>query len=217
MTTRNKIAERILRILQGGDVTGDSDIDIREIKLHVDSERDSLIQQKFVQSHVVTSRGKKQVSPKGVVAHEILGAYISESTFSTSVDSIRNQSYISLKETYLDLPDEGGVVYVRDVDDLSVSFKKLSAGTESIYASLPSFSASKASYYTVIGNRIYFSDDNPPANVLAGLIISSSSISDTSAFPLSPGDEAIIIKSVLDLYNLMNTVKQDFINDNIDQ
>ena len=45
----------------------------------------------------------------------------------------------------------------------------------------------------------------------------STSIGDDDMYPLSPGDESAVIKSVLDLYNLMNTVKQDFINDNIDQ
>jgi len=213
MATRKQIAERILRILQGGEVTADSDIDIREIMLHVDSERDNIIQSKLVQAY----KGRGQLSTSAIAGQSILGTYISEQQISTSNDSSRDQDYAQLKQYPLDLPDETGILYVRDADDLNTSFPKLMAGTEAIYASLPSFSASKKTYHSVVGNRIYFSNNNSPAKVLVGLVAKSSSITDTSAYPLSPGDESTIIKSVLDLYNLMNTVKQDFINDNIDQ
>ena len=213
MATRKQIAERILRILQGGDVTQDSDIDIREIMLHVDSERDSLIQQKLLQSY----KGMRQLSTQAPTAHGVLGNYISEARYSTSFDNVRSQKYIKLTSIPIDLPDEAGILFIKDADDLNVTFTKMSAGAESLYANLPSFIATGKDYYVWVGDKIFFSDFNPPDRVLMGLVARSSSLEDDDMYPLSPGDEPAIIKSVTDLYNLMNTVKQDFMNDNIDQ
>ena len=42
-TTRYKIAEQVLRIVNGGDPTEDSSIDIREVMVLVDQERDAII------------------------------------------------------------------------------------------------------------------------------------------------------------------------------
>ena len=213
MATRKQIAERILRVLQGGAVSIDSDIDIREIMLHVDSERDSLIQDKLVQSY----KNIAKVAIQGQTAHTVLGNYVSEATYSTSRDSTREQEYITLTHFPVDLPDGAGVLFIKDANDLSVSYGRLASGVESMYSSLPSFTASLKTYYTMIGNRIYFSDNNPPSKVLMGLIAASSSLGDLDVYPLSPGDESVIIKSVVELYDLMSAAKKDFINDNIDE
>jgi hypothetical protein len=213
MATRKQIAERILRVLQGGEVTVDSDIDIREIMLHVDSERDNIIQQKLTSSY----KGMRQLSTQAPVPHTVLGHYVSEDLYTTSYDSSRDQRYISLGQYPIDLPDGAGILFIKDSTDMSISFGRISPGTEALYSGLPSFNASKKDYYVWVGDRIYFSDGNPPQTVLLGMVAMSSSLSDTALYPLSPGDESAIVKSVLDLYNLMNTVKQDFMNDNIDQ
>jgi hypothetical protein len=213
MATRKQIAERILRVLQGGAVSIDSDIDIREIMLHVDSERDSLIQDKLIQSY----KNIAKVAIQGQTAHTVLGNYVSEATYSTSRDSTREQEYITLTHFPVDLRDGAGVLFIKDANDLSVSYGRLASGVESMYSSLPSFTASLKTYYTMIGNRIYFSDNNPPSKVLMGLIAASSSLGDLDVYPLSPGDESVIIKSVVELYDLMSAAKKDFINDNIDE
>ena len=213
MATRKQIAERILRVLQGGAVSIDSDIDIREIMLHVDSERDSLIQDKLIQSY----KNIAKVAIQGQTAHTVLGNYVSEATYSTSRDSTREQEFITLTHFPIDLPDGAGVLFIKDANDLSVSYGRLASGLESMYSSLPSFTASLKTYYTMIGNRIYFSDNNPPSKVLMGLIAASSSLGDLDVYPLSPGDESVIIKSVVELYDLMSAAKKDFINDNIDE
>ena len=44
-TTKAKLAEQVLRIIQGGSISDDSDIDTREIILHIEQERDRLIKQ----------------------------------------------------------------------------------------------------------------------------------------------------------------------------
>lgn len=213
MATRKQIAERILRILQGGDINVDTDMDVREIMLHVDSERDAIIQKRILESY-------KPANKRSVAApapHDVIGNYISESNVSTSFDSNRGQAYINIPQIPIDLPDGAGILYVKDANDLGNTFRRVSAGTESLYIDLPSFSASRSGYYVWVGSKIYFGETASPSMVSIGLVAMSSSIGDTDMYPLSPGDESAVIQSVVDLYNLMNTVKQDFINDNIDQ
>jgi hypothetical protein len=159
----------------------------------------------------------RQLSTQDPVIHSVLGNYVSESFFNTSLDVGRKQKYLTLMSSPIDLPDEGGILYVRDASDLTKTFVKVSAGTEAMYASLPSFAASNKDYYVLVGSKIFFSTENPPKRALVGLIALSAGLGDNDLYPLSPGDEGIIINSVVELYNLMNTVKQDFINDNIDE
>jgi|TARA_R110000737_G_scaffold348297_1_gene381816 hypothetical protein len=213
MASRKQIAERILRILQGGDITTDTDIDIREIMLHVDSERDNMVQEKLVQSY----KGLRQITSQDFAGHSVLGSYVSEKSYGTSMDIPRKQKSITLDTTPIDLPDEAGILYVKDAGDLSKTYAKLSAGTEAMYASMPSFKAANKDYYVSIGSRLFFGGENAPKKAIVGLIAMSASLGDDDLYPLSPGDEQGIVKSVVELYNLMNAVKQDFINDNIDQ
>ena len=49
-TTKLKISEQILRLLNSGDVTNDNDIDIREIILAVEQERDRLVRLRLFES-----------------------------------------------------------------------------------------------------------------------------------------------------------------------
>jgi hypothetical protein len=211
MATKKQIAERALRILQGGDLNIDSDIDIREVMLHVDSERDNLIQQKLVENY------KPRKSVAAVTAHEILGNYISEHTISTSFDSTRSQRYAMLGQIPMDLPDNAGLLYVNNAEDFSISFAKMSPGLERTFVGLPSLAASKKSYYTQVGKKIFFDEDSAPTSVIVGMVAVSSSLSDTELYPVSPGDVSTIIKSIVDLYKIMVQVEQDNITDNIDQ
>ena len=43
MATKKSIAEQALRIIQGGNISDDVDIDIRELILFIEQERDALI------------------------------------------------------------------------------------------------------------------------------------------------------------------------------
>ena len=48
MTTRYKIAEQVVRIVSGGDISEDSSIDIREVMALVDQERNALIKSGYL-------------------------------------------------------------------------------------------------------------------------------------------------------------------------
>ena len=47
-TTRKKIAEQVLRIVNGGNISDDSHVDIREVMALVDQERDAIIKREIM-------------------------------------------------------------------------------------------------------------------------------------------------------------------------
>tara|TARA_R100000458_G_C8234375_1_gene215139 strand:+ start:882 stop:1157 length:276 start_codon:yes stop_codon:yes gene_type:complete len=49
-TTKYQLAEQVLRILNSGDISHDNEIDIREILLAIDQERDRLIRMRLKES-----------------------------------------------------------------------------------------------------------------------------------------------------------------------
>ena len=47
-TTKARLAEQVLRIVQGGYLSDDSDIDSREVILFIEQERDALVKRMIV-------------------------------------------------------------------------------------------------------------------------------------------------------------------------
>ena len=99
-TTRYKIAEQVLRIVNGGDPTEDSSIDIREVMLLVDQERDSLIKSEIMDWMYT----KSTTTAKGEL--EIDGGWISQATVSLDKDDSRNGALVgALDFGYISLPN----------------------------------------------------------------------------------------------------------------
>tara|TARA_R100000315_G_scaffold50207_1_gene24297 strand:+ start:2982 stop:4631 length:1650 start_codon:yes stop_codon:yes gene_type:complete len=117
-TTRYKIAEQVLRIVNGGDPTEDSSIDIREVMLLVDQERDALIKSEIMDWHYT----KSTATAKGEL--EINGGWISQATIPLIRDDSRNHAlYGRLNFGYISLPNDAGIQKVETVD---VRFEKQS-------------------------------------------------------------------------------------------
>ena len=81
MTTRYKIAEQVLRIINGGDSSEDSSVDIREIMLLVDQERNSLIKTEIMDWMYT----KSTATAKGEL--EINGAWLSHAEIPVGTDT----------------------------------------------------------------------------------------------------------------------------------
>ena len=110
-TTRYKIAEQVLRIVNGGDPTEDSSIDIREVMLLVDQERDSIIKTEIMD----WSYTKSTATAKGEL--EINGGWISQATVPLVTDSSRNGALCSgLDFSYISLPNDMGIQKVESCD-----------------------------------------------------------------------------------------------------
>jgi len=75
MTTRYRIAEQVMRIVSGGDVSNDNSMDIREVMLLVDQERDSLIKAEIMDwtytKSTATSKGELEINGAWLTSRSI--------------------------------------------------------------------------------------------------------------------------------------------------
>ena len=131
-TTRYKIAEQVLRIVNGGDPTEDSSIDIREVMLLVDQERDALIKSEIMDWYYT----KSTATAKGEL--EINGGWISQATIPLQLDESRNGAlYAALDFSYISLPNDMGIQKVETVDvryqEQSVDYKVTGSVKETEY------------------------------------------------------------------------------------
>lgn len=110
-TTRYKIAEQVLRIVNGGSPTEDSSIDIREVMLLVDQERDALIKSEIMD----WSYTKSTATAKGEL--EINGGWISQATVALGTDESRNGALVApLHFGYISLPNDMGIQKVESCE-----------------------------------------------------------------------------------------------------
>ena len=108
MTTRYKIAEQVARIVSGGDLSEDNSIDIREIMLLVDQERNTLIKTEIMD----WTYTKSTATAKGEL--EINGAWLSYSDLALKQDgSLNNAVYAELSGlhacNFISLPNDLGI------------------------------------------------------------------------------------------------------------
>ena len=71
MATKKSLAEQTLRIIQGGNISDDVDIDIREIMLFIEQERDALIKGSIFNF-------------KKIGVHEVIGDFLSSYSLTSS-------------------------------------------------------------------------------------------------------------------------------------
>ena len=110
-TTKYKIAEQVLRIVNGGDPTEDSSIDIREVMLLVDQERDALIKSEITDWMYT----KSTTTAKGEL--EINGGWISTAVLPLLRDGVKNGLvFAPINFSYVSLPNDMGIVRVETTD-----------------------------------------------------------------------------------------------------
>ena len=105
MTTRKSIAEQVLRIVNGGDVSDDSPISLREVMILVDQERDSLIKRDIMEKFYT----KSTANATGEL--EIAGDWLSKINI-----PIADNSHATLTTTPINLPNDVGVFRVSSSD-----------------------------------------------------------------------------------------------------
>ena len=104
-TTRKRIAEQILRIVNGGDISDDSPISLREVMVLVDQERDSLIKRDIMDRTYT----KSTTTATGEL--EITGDQLSKFNL-----PVVGNSYATLKTTPINLPNDVGIFRVSSSD-----------------------------------------------------------------------------------------------------
>ena len=191
MATKKSIAEQALRIIQGGNISDDVDIDIREIILFIEQERDALIKQMIL-------------GYSGMGEHEITGDFL------TSLSLTSSDNQIVLKYSPINLPNNVGLFSVQSGSD---SYLKRPSSTMYNKA----IQKSNRKFYDLIGNTLtFFPIVNDSTVFTVNLIVSSKHLGENENFPIPADMESQIIKSTVQLYGLMRQANEDNINDRQD-
>tara|TARA_R100001082_G_scaffold57951_1_gene32041 strand:- start:34222 stop:35580 length:1359 start_codon:yes stop_codon:yes gene_type:complete len=104
MATKKKIAEQILRIVQGGNVSDDSSIDIREVMALIDQERDAIIKREIM------NRVYAKSTTTNSAELEITGDWLTN-----EVINVYNNSYGILNNSPINLPNDLGLYRVEAI------------------------------------------------------------------------------------------------------
>jgi len=206
-TTKNQLAEQIIRILNSGDITHDNSIDSRELILAIEQERDRLVRMRLFES---LSRGQGEI-PGDVI-----------STFDDIIikkDTTKNLLYSSLPGRIMSLPKDMGIVHVSYTKDQYNAFVRMPNGSLSLYNGLLSSMIGGRGGYWLEGDRVYYNgaiDDCCGNTVIIKMVMNSGDVNPDDIFPIPSDLESEVIRNVLQLYAPMKNIPNDEVNDNIE-
>ena len=216
--TKRKLAEQSLRIIQGGSIRDDAEIDIREVMMNVEQERDKLVRQDLYES---LQAGEAYVN----------GSFVTSYTVSVETDNIKDMFFSKIPVTPLSLPKDMGVVQVSFIQDQYKPFIRMSTGQLGLYHGLPSEGAFgrigffienslEFSQETSQGTKIFYNKGMKKRDcskeVLIKVVAVSEDIAPDDVFPVAPEMQAVIIRNVVELYSVMRNAVADEQNDNIE-
>ena len=109
MATRRSIAEQVLRIVNGGNISDDSRIEIEDVMQLVDQERDTLIK-----GEILNSMYTKGVA-NSMGELEVIGQFLSQKKTSVLTDEDRNGIKYAMVSDLISLPKDMGVQRVSSI------------------------------------------------------------------------------------------------------
>ena len=214
--TKKQLAEQALRIIQGGSVRDDAEIDIREIMMNIEQERDKLIKVELFQS---ISMGE----------YNINGSFISTYVSSILDDTDKDLKYSDIPVTPISLPNDLGMFQVSFEKDQFNTFIRIPNGATGLYNNLNSsrllgrigYFVENSTYSTCeisSGTRVYYTNlpKDCTKSVLLKVVATSGDIDEDDPFPVAPEMESQIIRSVVELYSVMRQALADESNDNVE-
>ena len=207
-TTKIKISEQILRLINSGNINNDSDIDIREIILAVEQERDRLVRLRLFESLQIGEM---------IVAGDVISSF---NNVLIKYDSVKEMLYSDLPGNPLSLPNDYGVWQVSYQTNQKNAFIRMPNGAMGLYNGLISSALGGREGFFVEGNKIYYNDNVSDCcghKVLIKMVLNSGSIADDVAFPIPADIQGEVIRNILTLYGATLQVPHDEQNDNLAQ
>lgn len=216
--TKRKLAEQALRIIQGGAIRDDAEIDIREVMMNIEQERDKLVRQELFQ---LLQMGENYIS----------GSFVTSYNVTVETDNIKDMFFSKLPVTPLSLPNDMGVVQVSFIQDQYNPFIRMNTGQLGLYNGMPSETAfGKVGFF--IENSLEFSQESSQGTkifynkgmkkkdctkeILVKVVTVSEDIGPDDVFPVAPEMQAVIVRNVVELYSVMRNAIADEQNDNIE-
>lgn len=205
-TSKKQLAEQVVRILSGGNITSDNELQIKEVALYVNQAFGSIVRNRMFQNR---NSGDDYFN----------GAYIySFKDVPVVKDNDLDIYYAEMPASTIDVPNDMGVHFVGYMKDQTNPFIRVPNGFLGVSRGLrASWLEGQAGYY-VDGKNIFivnYKDDEVPCKLLIKLLVAYGDIDDCDELfmPLDIQDE--VIAKALQLYGAAGGVKKDVVNDNI--
>lgn len=205
-TTKQQLAEQVIRILNGGTPSSDNELDIREVSLYVSQAFASTLRIRYFQN-------------KAEGDDAINGSYIyTFKDIPITEDNDLDLHYSVLPASTIDLPGDLGIYYVGYMQDQNNPFIRVPNGFMGISNGLKSSRLNDRVGYFVEGNSIFYvnyKSSSQPCKVLLKLLVAYGDIDecDEISMPLDIQDE--VISKAIQLFRLEKEIPKDISNDNI--
>lgn len=207
MITKSLLAEQVLRILSGGDISRDSSVTYQEVILAINQMRDKLVRED------VWAR-------RAAGDDDINGEYLSRYCVDVECDSKTGQYFSTLPVRPINLHRDKGVYKVSYVKDPSTAFVPSTATAAGLYKGLEAETMNGRKSYYLEADKIFYENvtgEDLLKQVLVVMVASSSEIGEDDEFPIPADKEADVIQYVVQLYSTQKQRPEDNINDNVDQ
>lgn len=205
-TSKKQLAEQIVRILSGGNITADNELQIKEVALYVNQAFGSIVRNRMFQNR---AEGDDFVN----------GSYIySFKDVPVTKDTDLDLYYAEMPASTIDLPNDMGIHFVGYMQDQTSPFIRVPNGFLGVSKGLRSaWLEGQAGYYQD-GNNLFIVNckvDEIPCKLLVKLLVAYGNIDDCDelSMPLDIQDE--VMAKALQLYGAAKDVKKDVVNDNI--
>lgn len=209
-TTKLSLSEQVMRMLSSFDRSRAEQIDQREVILLIDQ----FVNEKAKSEYFTNLKLGKDKSPSTA---DITTFFNVEVKFDTDTE----RAYCDLPAAYIQLPDDRGLYAVCSMKDQSDQFIITRPNAMWAYGNSHAGSLQgNKGCYAEGGDKIYFTENilelTPPISkvMIKEFIASSSSISNTAPYPISPEDEKYVITEVFKLLAGVNALPHDKVNDN---
>ena len=204
--TKRQLAEQNLRIIHGGDIHEDSQMDEREVWISIDQVRAKLIKHEIVANRKAGS-------------FDISGDFIS--SFEDVVvqkDSKKDLFFSLIPVKYVILPDDMGLYQVSFMEDQTSPLLRMPNGAVGMFNGLQASGLGGRIGYWVEKDRIYYHNFDKrydDSKMLLKLVASTADFDADDELPIPSDREDELVRSVLELYGVHRDTPNDKSNDNV--
>lgn len=201
-TTKAKIAEQAMRILSGGHLKPDRNLDEREIMLYLDQVRDDLCKQAVYTS---IKNGEYDIDPDFMSYYE---------SVAVQTDANKGLKYITLPATRVALPKDMGIYQISPMMNQAEAFIPIKPGQLWMYKSTATINNELNTYYFPVKGNVYFHNiDGAVTELLLILIVSSSAIAKDAVYPIPPDYEKILVDAIIERFAVAKQIPHDELED----
>jgi len=202
MATKKQIAEQAMRILAGGHLKPDRNLDIREMMLALDQLRDSA-----VSIHTLNNikAGEYGVDADFLSVHD---------NVAVSADTSHGLRYITLPGSPISLPHDMGIYQISPMKNQEDVYHRIAAGALAIYKRKQSLTNQVNTYYWNIGTKVYFKNlDISVDSLLLIMAKSSKDILETETYPVPPDVEIDLLQRLVEMFSMTKQIPHDEVED----